>query len=146
MQKIALIIVSALVCSGALAGDPIRPNPKLTPGVINPAVKDVCKTKWGKDARHVTTLMKKLVFAWYRIPYEKHSEYEVDHLISRELAGADDARNLWPQTWAHPYGAHEKDRLENRLHVLVCQKQLSLGQAQTAIRKDWIKAYHTYCK
>jgi hypothetical protein len=42
---------------------------------------------------------------------------EIDHLISRELGGADDVKNFWPQ----PYGTHAwnavlKDRVENRLH------------------------------
>jgi 5-methylcytosine-specific restriction endonuclease McrA len=41
---------------------------------------------------------------------------EVDHLISRELGGADATDNLWPQPYTQHPGAHEKDRLENQLH------------------------------
>lgn len=131
-----------LFASVAYAGD--LPNPKLTPGVVNPAVTDVCSVKWGKDVRHVTLGMKQQVFASYGILWAQHSLYEVDHLISRELGGADDIRNLWPEHWASPWGAHEKDRLENKLHSLVCAGALPLPQAQKLIGGNWIAAYKKY--
>lgn len=136
MKSFLLLLLSVVACR---AGD--LPNPALTPGFINPAVTDPCTTLWGHDARHVTDKMKRQVFSSYGIPWSDHSLYEVDHLISRELGGADDVRNLWPQHWASPWGAHEKDRLENRLHKLVCTGQMSLAKAQNAIGTDWIAEY-----
>ena len=37
-----------------------------------------------------------------------------------------------------------KNALEEKLHALVCDKTLSLKQAQDLIRKDWVKAYDKY--
>jgi hypothetical protein len=37
-----------------------------------------------------------------------------------------------------------KDRLEDRLHELVCAGRLSLPEAQKAIATDWIVAYRRY--
>jgi hypothetical protein len=42
---------------------------------------------------------------------------EVDHLISRDVRGADDIANLWPEPWRQ---APMKDRLEVRLNKEVC--------------------------
>jgi hypothetical protein len=66
---------------------------------------------------------------------------EVDHLVSRELGGADAIDNLCPQRYTQHPGAHEKDRLENRLHKEVCNGMITLDEAQQAIKSDWYKAY-----
>jgi hypothetical protein len=121
---------------------PFVPNPTLTPGATVPGV-NVCGTKWGLDRRHVTPAMRHSVFAAYRVPYEKHALYELDHLIPRELGGADDVANLWPQPWPD---AHKKDRLENALHRLVCTGALPLADAQAQIRADWRAAFARYVK
>ena len=42
------------------------------------------------------------------------------------------------------YNAFKKDALENRLHALVCDKTITLDDAQTMIRTDWIGAYKKY--
>jgi hypothetical protein len=63
----------------------------------------------------------------------------VDHLISLELGGADVAENLWPQSYdTVTWNAHTKDKLEDRLHALVCAGRLPLEQAQRDIATDWI--------
>jgi hypothetical protein len=121
------------------------PDSTVTPGVIRPlTLQQVCSTRWGLDRRFVTTAMKKQVFANYGIPWDEHRDYEVDHLVPRELGGADDIRNLWPQSWTGDWNAHQKDVLENRLRKMVCFGQLSLEEAQEAIRVDWRNAYLRY--
>ena len=40
--------------------------------------------------------------------------------------------------------ARVKDKLENRLHELVCAGRLSLPEAQKAIATDWITAYRRF--
>jgi len=52
----ALLI--ALIGFSAFADD--LPAPNKTPGVSRAGLSKttICKTKWGKDARHVTTAMK----------------------------------------------------------------------------------------
>ena len=68
--------------------------------------------------------------------------YEYDHLVSLELGGApNDARNLWPEPGASP---NVKDRLEDRLHTMVCHGTITLAAAQRAIAVDWLAAYRRY--
>lgn len=135
--------------AGAFAGT--LPDPALTPGAIrNLTLDQVCKTKWGKDERAVTAAMKAQVYAEYHmIRYQgtcalSKRGCEVDHLVSRELAGADDVKNLWPQPYGGPCNAVNKDRLENKLHALVCSKSMTLEEAQQAIASNWIAAYTKY--
>jgi hypothetical protein len=124
-----------------------RPSRELTPGVTRPLSRTaVCSTRWGLDRRHVTEAMRRQVFAAYGIPYSQHRLYELDHNVPRELGGADDVANLWPQKLAGPYNAHQKDRLENALHRAVCAGQLSLHDAQESIRVDWISSYRLWVR
>ena len=67
---------------------------------------------------------------------------EVDHLVSLELGGANVRANLFPEAASPTPGAHEEDRLENRLHSEVCSGQLRLRTAQRLIAKNWVAAYH----
>jgi len=72
-------------------------------------------------------------------------EYEVDHLISLELGGSNDIANLWPQSYvSEPFNAHIKDKLENKLHALVCSGRITVETAQKAIANDWTAAYRQY--
>ena len=120
------------------------PNPARTPGVVRPlTVQQICATRWGVDRRHVSVAMKKQVAVWYGLPWAERHRVEFDHLVPRSLAGADDVRNLFPQAWP---AAREKDRLEVRLGRLVCAGQLSLTEAQAAIRTDWRAAARRYAK
>jgi hypothetical protein len=67
----------------------------------------------------------------------------IDHLISRELGGADAVTNLWVQPYAGPWNAGDKDRLENRLNKELCQNPTpaALEAARAALTGDWHKAY-----
>jgi len=66
---------------------------------------------------------------------------EIDHLISLELGGSNELKNLWPQPYAPRPGAKEKDVVENWLHRQVCSGALTLGAAQLEIRTDWYAVY-----
>ncbi len=67
--------------------------------------------------------------------------YEIDHVDSLELAGADVKENLMPQPYyAHP-GAHEKDAVENWLHKQVCAGKMELKDAQQKVAQDWYAVY-----
>ena len=139
-------------------GPALLPDPGVTKGSV--AIIDkttVCTTKWGKDERHVTKKMKDDVYAAYgTAPGSSVCAFktrttkrrtlvaegcEVDHLISRELGGADAEGNLWPQPYTQHPGAHEKDWLENELHKEVCANTISLADAQKEISEDWYAAY-----
>lgn len=152
----ALIILATLfMIAPAAAGDLTLPDRDLTPGVATElTVKEICGKKWGKDRRAVTTAMKRHVFAAYGLsgntdkactPDAHKRRCEIDHLISRELGGADDEKNLWPQPYgSKPWNAVRKDRVENRLHVEVCAGTITLEQAQKEIADDYRVPYRRY--
>jgi len=123
-----ILFLLAIVAIG-----PSAPDSLLTPGVVRPLTKTaICTTAWGRDRRFVTLAMKREVFRRYGVDYAKHALYEVDHLIPRELGGADDVRNLWPQILDPD--ARVKDREENRLHRAVCAGTIDLTTAQQQMR------------
>jgi hypothetical protein len=71
--------------------------------------------------------------------------YELDYLISPQLGGTDDIRNLWPEPeLSTAWNADAKDALEGRLHQLVCQGKINLATAQRDLATDWISAYKQY--
>lgn len=146
---IYLIVLFFLFSPLLHAGE--MPDPILTPGVSTGiGVDEICSTKWGKDKRHVTASMKREVFARYGLKGntcapDKHGRHcEIDHLISRELGGADDILNLWPQPYGGKLNASDKDRVENKLHKEVCEGVITLEDAQDEIRIDWRIAYRRY--
>lgn len=143
MEMAALLLLVLFQFFGPVNVKPYLPDPQLTPGVIaSTDTKAICATKWGRDERHVTQKMKLEVCAEYHAQNcPKAQVWEIDHLVSRELGGADDIKNLWPQSAP---SFHWKDRLENRMHVLVCSGELPLAQAQRDIARDWPAAYRKY--
>ncbi len=140
----------------AFARDLILPDPALTPGAVRAGLSEatICKTKWGTDARHVSTAMKAQVFQSYGLSGNNDPacvrdksgrRCEIDHLISRELGGADEVKNLWPEPYGTtPWNAVRKDRVENRLHKEVCAGNISLAEARKEIRTDWRVPYKRY--
>ena len=126
------------------------PNPKLTPGKANPALTKavICAASFrtGKY-RSVPESVKHKVCAEYG--HGKgcpDGRFEIDHLISLELGGSNDIRNLWPQPYLPRPGAREKDVVESALHREVCAGRISLQNAQRAIVKDWYSLYRKYAR
>lgn len=132
------------------------PNSARTPGATNPDVtqttinQTICVTGWTSTIRppsSVTTAIKKQQLA-SGYAYQGDtltSHYEEDHLISLELGGSPASElNLWPEPYTSDEGARVKDRVENKLHSLVCAGTITLATAQQAIAGDWWSAYKTY--
>jgi hypothetical protein len=116
-----------------------RPNPHYTPGAVNPQIglADLCphlSAAWDRARRSLSASAKIRVKAEYGIPASKRVA-EWDHLIARELGGADTEANLWPQV--NPTDDHRKDLLENQLHRDVCAGRLDLAEAQDRIVTYW---------
>ena len=106
-------------------------------------VKQICTPGYSKRVRNVPQSEKVAVFKEYGIT--PSGNYEIDHLISLELGGSNDAKNLWPESYlTKRYNAHTKDKLENRLHWLVCHASLPIPAAQQAISGDWIASYEHF--
>jgi len=114
----------------------------------------VCSTKWGRDARKVTAAMKQQAFENYGLtgntdkactPDKNGRRCEIDHLVPRQLGGADDVKNLWPQPYGgEPWNAVRKDRVENRLQKEVCAGRMSLRKAQQEISRDYRIPFRRY--
>jgi hypothetical protein len=122
------------------------PDPAKTPGdVLTTDTSAVCTPGYTKTVRNVPAEIKKQVYRNYGIISHKPGEYEVDHLVSLELGGSNSIRNLWPESYiTKPLNAHVKDKLENKLHELVCNGSVSIVEAQRAIAENWIDAYKKY--
>jgi len=152
MKKIS--ILTAIIFSSGIALADNMPNPQLTPGVADPTLTTqvICAKGWSTSTvRDVPESLKKQVYQRYNV--QPHQGYcsgpnscEVDHLIPLTAGGANDIHNLWPQPYDGPMSAHDKDRLEVKLHSLVCSGQISLAQAQKEISTDWRVAYQKYMK
>ena len=149
--RISIVAIAAIVAAVPLALTRLGarpaylPDPILTPGETLPVTAiQVCTPGYAGGARNVTEATKREVFRRYGVPLANRSAYEVDHLISLELGGANTISNLWPEPWAGPLCARDKDALENRLHSLVCSGQITLTQAQAAILGDWTVAYRKH--
>lgn len=108
------------------------PDPRCTPGLADPALgrAQLCPHLGPAVVRKVSQATKDAV----RTAYADHTPGEIDHLISLELGGSNDQRNLWPQDGPVP---NAKDAVENRLHAAVCAGTITLAAAQHQIATDW---------
>jgi hypothetical protein len=66
---------------------------------------------------------------------------EIDHIVPLELGGSNDIANLFPEPGNGNASYHAKDRLENRLHDMVCAGAIGERAAQLAIARDWVALY-----
>ncbi len=121
------------------------PDPQLTPGdTLDVTASDICVSGYSAKVRDVPQSVKDQAYAEYGITSHAPGSYEVDHLISLELGGSNSLKNLWPEPYTGDWNAHVKDKLENKLHDLICSGQLDLKSAQQQIATDWISAYVKY--
>lgn len=164
MKRVLLALVVALTFPAAAQSFETRPRSDLTPGLVRTdlTITQICRTKWGADARSVTAKMKQDVVASYNFKVsscpltlykgKKVRRMEIDHLVARSLGGADDVRNLWPECYEpvnknkslQADGAHKKDRLETYLHQKVCnpRSETLLKEYQGKLKRDWLALYH----
>jgi hypothetical protein len=118
----------------------ILPDPKITPGRLNPRVrqstikKTICERGWTKTIRPPVSYTNALKIQ-QMVLYEETgspSEYEEDHFIPLELGGAPrNPENLWPE----PHSQSKlSDPLETQLKRKVCKHLMTLKKARAAIR------------
>ncbi len=133
------------------------PDPKRTPGSINPNVTEenlaitICARGWTATIRPpsaYTSALKLIQIVEYGYSDRSPSHYQEDHLVPLELGGAPrDPLNLWPEPNdivlpdGTEVGSDAKDNLENDLHRRVCAATMQLGVAQRLIAGDWIAAW-----
>jgi hypothetical protein len=99
MIKLCALITVMLITVPALAADPLRPDPILTPGVVNnppTPLSILCRPGRTTVTRNVTKATKNHVFREYGLdPHTiKRRAYEVDHDIALEIDGSNNIKNL----------------------------------------------------
>ncbi len=133
------------------SGYPV-PDPKCTPGAVNPTLTvDVLRnpefrTSCVRDNATSAT-QKANTYVWYSINHPDHNQgvmqvCELDHLVSLELGGADSLDNIWPQCGPPNVVLREryfkeKDAVENYLAKQVRDGVMDLKDAQHGIAEDW---------
>ena len=126
---------------------PVLPRPDLTPGATRPvSIGEVCGgTPPSAAGPRVEPSVPRQVFRAYGADYRRSDEYELDFLITPELGGTTDVKNLWPQPFVStPWNAYVKDELERLLQRKVCEGSLDIETAQAQMATDWIAAYKRY--
>jgi hypothetical protein len=123
------------------------PDPRCTPGAVNPSVTQdnirntICVPGYTKTIRPPVTYTSPLkirLMQSYGFT-DSRSNYELDHLIPLEIGGNPyDVRNLWPEPGYGQYNFDVKDRYENYLNNAVCSGSMSLSDAQKDIATNWI--------
>jgi len=134
--------------TGAIEPDAL-PLASLTPGAtVDVTAAQICaagRVEERPEDRTIPAAMRQEVLRSYGMEAVPADEYELDYLITPELGGATNARNLWPQRYAaRTWNAYVKDQLEDLLPQMVCTQQLDLQTAQHDIAVDWIAAYKKY--
>jgi hypothetical protein len=130
------------------AGCTLGPNPdrRCSPGAYYSKLTEavICSPTFRTSTvRHVTQSLKFDVEREYGMMTPKlyGSSLEIDHIVSLELGGSNDIANLYPEgLFANP-GYRVKDKLENKLHDLVCAGQMTLRVVQRGIAKEWQALY-----
>jgi hypothetical protein len=162
-------VVSGLSLTGASAGSFRKPDPKLVGKTLAERTKTSgCTVGPNPDRRcspgaYYSKLTKavlcsadftttKVRYVPQSVKYTVEGEYgmeqkkwggalEIDHIVSLELGGSNEIANLFPEgLYAHP-GYKIKDKLENKLHDLVCAGKIGLRSVQRAITTDWQALY-----
>lgn len=124
--------------------------PESVPGELNGDVTQanihstICISGWTTTVRPPASYTTKLKLQQMRewTLTGKPRDYEEDHRIPLEIGGnPTDPRNLWPEPWARPHGAREKDRLENAVKRDVCNGVLTLDQARAIFLGNFWNEY-----
>ena len=155
---ISMIISILVITSNAEAAprDPGLPNPLATPGAINPLVNQaniystICISGYTKTIRPSSYFTNKIKHSQLDSGYNlkgdtNPSDYEEDHLVPLEVGGdPTSVKNLFPQPWLVTWNAGKKDRLENKIHSLVCSGAITLATGQKVFMTNWILGYQKY--
>lgn len=148
---LAAVAVSALAIRGrAVPDDDERavraalPVAALTPGAwASVSLAELCGIEPGVPP--IPDPVRREVLTNYRMEHVSPQEYELDYLVTPDLGGIPDPKNLWPQRYmVEPWNALVKDELERLLSRMVCTGRLDLRAAQVDMATDWVAAYRKY--
>ena len=132
-----------VVAAGCLRS--VRPDVRCSPGAYSSKLtkRVVCSSSFRTDTiRNVPQSEKFAVERAYGMEAKAYGRtLEIDHIVSLELGGSNDIANLFPEPGSGHASYHAKDKLENRLHDMVCKGDITLRRAQRAIASDWVALY-----
>ena len=132
------------------------PDSSMTPGAFNSAVTQanikttICVSGYTATIRPKVSYTENLKISQIHSGYiengdTKVSDYEEDHLVPLEIGGnPTSTANLWPELWNGPVGAHVKDKLENKIHSLVCKGSMTLAAGRAIFATNWEAGYQKY--
>lgn len=143
---------TAGACHTRFKGGFPLPDPRCTPGGINPSVSVAVlrDPRWRTGLLRncaVSEAQKHIAYRWYnqrkpKINSNQRQVCELDHLVPLELGGADGMGNIWPQCGPLAVALNEryfkqKDCVENYLAEEVKSGRMPLAAAQHGIASDW---------
>jgi hypothetical protein len=147
MKRVLVSLILMICASSQSVGQrgPVNlPNPTLTPGAAATVTRDdLCGSEYKSEDRNIPITLKRQTFDRYGLSPQAVG-YNVDHLIPVPLGGSNSPKNLWPQSLSGEWNYHMKNRLERKLHKMVCSNTLALEIAQQEIARDWVSAYKKY--
>jgi hypothetical protein len=121
------------------------PDPRCSPGALYSKLTKAVLCSSGfrtGSVRNVPQSEKFAVEREYGMPAGLYgATMEIDHIVSLEIGGSNDIANLFPEKAKPSPGYPEKDKLENRLHAMVCANQMTLRAAQQQIAANWQALY-----
>jgi hypothetical protein len=115
-------------------------DPAITPVAIE---RTICVHNWTATIRPPASYSLK-VKRRLLPPGSSTRGWVLDHVVPLSLGGKPrDVRNLQLQT---PAESHRKDRLEDKLHRMVCRHQITLEAAQAAFLNGWETSYRVWVR
>jgi hypothetical protein len=124
------------------------PDRRCSPGAYYSKLtrKVICSASFRTSAiRNVSDATRSKVEREYGLAAKHYgSRLEIDLIVSLELGGSTSIANLYPEEakFANSSpGYRVKDKLENKLHDMVCAGEISLSSARRQIAADWEKLY-----
>jgi hypothetical protein len=121
------------------------PQRTLTPGAVTTTdANHVCTVQPHSTVPQLTTTLQTAIYAAYgdTSPAALH-KHTLDWLVPYDLGGAGVKANVWPAATAGT-GFYQKIQTDDILRQLVCRRQLTLAQAQTALETNWYSAWLRY--
>jgi hypothetical protein len=117
------------------------PDRRCSPGAYSSKLTKavICSSTFRTGSiRNVPTSEKHAVETEYGMVAKSYGRtIEIDHIVSLELGGSNDIANLYPEPGSGKASYHVKDKLENRLHSMLCAGSITLAAARRGIASNW---------
>ena len=131
-----MIVTLALFCAITFADVPAQ-------AIRTTDKQDICSTRTG-TIRHIEQSERKQAIVNAGINPKDSRNYEWDHRISLTVGGSNHISNMILQSYLGKCNAHNKDKLEVRLHSLICHDKVAVIDAQELLYNRWEDGYKQY--